>query len=73
MLAEGKTQVFANVPEEYKERLDALKSIDKVLYSNSRVMAECLEHYLPVVERRVQSFKKPMHETSTKRTRLVRA
>lgn len=62
MLAEGKTQIFANVPVEYRDRLDALKEVDKVLYSHSRVIAECLAGYLPQVEQRVQSFHKPIRK-----------
>lgn len=69
MIGDGKTQVFANVPEEYKERLDKLKDIDKVLYSNSRVVAECIGAHLKIVELRAQSFKKPSQESPSRRRR----
>lgn len=72
MIAEGRTQVFANVPIALKERLDALKEIDKVLYSHSRVTTECLAGWLGNVEQRAQSFKKPTYEAPAKRRRLAR-
>lgn len=52
MLAKDKTQIWANVPKTLKRRLVALKRIDKVLYSESRVTTECLEAHLSVIEAR---------------------
>lgn len=50
MISRSKTQVWANVPKPLKARLKALRKIDPVLYSESRVIWQCLEAYLPVVE-----------------------
>lgn len=59
MLSDDKVQMFTNVRKETRERLEALKSIDPVLYSHSRVIAECIDGHLGVVEERVAPFRKP--------------
>lgn len=54
MIRRDKRQTFANIPLALKERLIALRTIDPVLLSESRVIAECLEKGLPRIEQRHQ-------------------
>jgi hypothetical protein len=72
MYSEDNTQVWAKVRKETKERLETLKSIDKVLYSESRVVQECIDAHLPKVEARAQPFKRPIQDPNGPRTRTRR-
>jgi hypothetical protein len=69
MIGKGKTQVWSNVPHPIKGRLEALKEVDPVLYSESRVIWQCLEAYLPTVEANAKSFKSPTQPTPSRRRR----
>lgn len=71
MLSEDKVQIHANVPEQIKERLKALSAIDKVLFSESRVIWQCCEMALPKIEEHATSpFNVPTHDAPGKRRRL---
>jgi len=69
MLGPDKTQVWANVPKTLKSRLIALKELDPVLFSESRVTSQCLAAHLPVIEANAKSFPEPMYESPGPRRR----
>ena len=68
MLAAENVQVHSNVGRDVKERLTALRALDKVLYSESRVISECIAAWLEKVEARANSFHKPTHRTPGRQT-----
>ena len=52
-------QVFGYVPKAMKQRLIDLREIDPKRYSESRVIEDALDAFLPQVEAKAYSFKKP--------------
>ena len=63
-------QVFTIVPMEIKERLIALKQIDKAVYSETRVIRKCINLALSTVEQEAKSsFNEPIQETPSPRRR----
>jgi hypothetical protein len=62
MLRKEKIQVWANVLKVVDERLEALREVDPVLYSKSRVISACVDAYLPTVEAKAHAFQVPSHD-----------
>lgn len=69
MLSKEKIQVWSNVPRPIKHRLEVLRKVDPVLYSESRVIWQCVEAHLPTVEANAQSFKSPSQDNPRRRLR----
>jgi hypothetical protein len=73
MLRKDKIQVWANILKAVDARLEALKQIDPVIYSKSRVIGQCVEAHLPKVEAVAQpSFNPPAHEAPSRTSRRRR-
>ena len=66
MISEENTQVWANVPKPLKKRLETLRAIDHVLYSESRVIWRCIEAHLGHVEAEVKRFRRPTRRTPSR-------
>lgn len=75
-ISDDKIPLWANVKVELKERVEAIKRVDKVLYSESRIVAECLEAHLPKIEARLSrrgGFTPPTHEAQARKARKSHA
>lgn len=71
MISRNKTMVWSNVPKELKRRLEALRKIDPMQCSESKVIWRALEHYLPIEEAQVLHFHIPIQKTPRKRVRAA--
>ena len=69
MISKNKTSVWANVPLPIKERLEALRKVDPVIYSESRVIWKCLETGLPLIEQEVETAQVPLPGAHRRRRR----
>lgn len=52
-------QVFGYVPKQMKKRLIDLREIDPKRFSESRIIEDALDAFLPQVEAKASTFRKP--------------
>lgn len=64
MIGRDKAMVWSSVPKEIKRRLEALRKLDPIALSESRVIWQALESYLPIVEAQIQRHGKPPRRTT---------
>lgn len=68
MISPRKRAVFVVISEETDARLQALKQLDKVVWSGSRVINQCIEDSLAKIEKKAGIFKSPTKKSSGRRT-----